>query len=67
MTTILSQSFWPNLKALWGRCDGQDLIEYALMAGLIATGIVTMSPAVADSFVDMMSKVNSVVVLAGSS
>ena len=48
------------------QCAGQDLIEYALMAGLIATGIVTMSPAVASAFVDMMSKVNSVVAVAGS-
>jgi Flp pilus assembly pilin Flp len=47
-------------------CSGQDLIEYALMAALVATGVVTMSPAVAASFADILSKVNSVVVVAGS-
>ena len=57
---------WRGLQALRTSCSGQDLIEYALMAGLVATGVVTMSPAVAASFIDMLSKVNSVVVLAGN-
>lgn len=54
------------LQALRRDCSGQDIIEYALMASLVATGIVTMSPKVADGFVDIMSRVNSVVVVAGS-
>jgi Flp pilus assembly pilin Flp len=58
--------FWSNLGALHSQCAGQDIIEYALMAGLVATGVVTMSPAVASAFVDMLSKVNTVVVVAGS-
>ena len=58
---------WRGLQALRVECSGQDLIEYALMAALIATGVVTMSPQVAASFADILSKVNSVVVLAGSS
>jgi len=37
------------------------------MAGFVATAVVTMSNSIADSFVIMMSKVNAVVVLAGSS
>ena len=41
------------------------MIEYALMAGLVATGVVTMSPATADAFVNIISKVNSVIVVAG--
>ena len=45
---------------------GQDLIEYALMAGFIAVSVVTMFDGVASSFVTVMSKVNSVVVVAGS-
>jgi Flp pilus assembly pilin Flp len=57
---------WRGLEALRRSCSGQDLIEYALMAALIATGVVTMSPAVATSFADILSKVNSVVVVAGS-
>ena len=46
---------------------GQDLIEYALMAGFIAVSVVTMFDGVASSFVTVMSKVNSVVVLSVSS
>jgi Flp pilus assembly pilin Flp len=66
ITTVVALRLWRHLAALDSQCAGQDLIEYALMAGLIATGIVTMSPAVASAFVDMMSKVNSVVAVAGS-
>jgi Flp pilus assembly pilin Flp len=47
-------------------CAGQDMIEYALMAGFIAVGVVGLSPRVADSFVEIMSKANSVVIVAGS-
>jgi Flp pilus assembly pilin Flp len=57
---------WRGLQALRTSCSGQDIIEYALMAGLVATGVVTMSPAVAQSFIDILSRVNSVVVLAGN-
>jgi len=46
---------------------GQDLIEYALMAGFIAVSVVTMFDGVASSFVTVMSKVDSVMVVAGSS
>jgi len=48
-------------------CRGQDLIEYALMAGFIVCGVVTLAPQIADSFVTVMSKANSVVVAAASS
>jgi Flp pilus assembly pilin Flp len=57
---------WRVLEALRSSCSGQDLIEYALMAALVATGVVTMSPQVAAAFADVLSKVNSVVVVAGS-
>ena len=57
---------WRRLQALRTSCSGQDIIEYALMAALVATGIVTMSPQVADAFVTILSRVNSVVVLAGA-
>ena len=57
---------WRGLQALGRSRSGQDLIEYALMAALIATGVVTMSPQVAAAFADVLSRVNSVVVVAGS-
>lgn len=59
--------FWNNLRRLGIERGGQDLIEYALMAGLVATGVVTMSPVVATSFITIISSVNSVIVLAGAS
>jgi len=67
MDRIISLDPWSCLYALRDNCRGQDLIEYALMAGLVATGIVTMSPAVADAFITIMSRVNSVVTVAGAS
>ena len=66
-TTVARFLFWRNFRKLGTDSSGQDLIEYALMAGLVATGVVTMSPAVAVSFTQMMSTVNSVIVLAGAS
>ena len=63
---VVALSLWGNFRALRDCCRGQDLIEYALMAALVATGIVTMSPQVADGFVTIISRVNSVVVLSGS-
>jgi len=56
-------NLWGYFRALRDCCRGQDIIEYALMAALVATGIVMMSPQVADGFVTIISRVNSVVVL----
>jgi Flp pilus assembly pilin Flp len=56
---------WRNLQALRRSNSGQDMIEYALMAGFVAVSVVTMSPQVAVSLAQIISKVNSVVVLAG--
>jgi len=63
---VLCLNLWRRLGSLAKERRGQDMIEYALMAGLIATGIVTMSPGVAVSISTIMSKVNSVMVLAGA-
>ena len=64
---VVCVRLWDHFRALRDSCHGQDMIEYALMAGLIATGIVTMSPAVADNITLIMSKVNSTIVLAAAS
>ena len=53
-------------RELTSNCAGQDMIEYALMAGFIAVGVVGLSPTVTDSFIEIMSKANSVVIIAGS-
>jgi Flp pilus assembly pilin Flp len=47
---IWKETFW---------CDrrGQDLIEYALMSGLIATGVIALSPQLASSISTQFSRV----------
>ena len=64
---VVGLRLWGHFRTLRDSCRGQDIIEYALMAALVATGIVTMSPQVADGIITLMSRVNAVVVVAGSS
>jgi Flp pilus assembly pilin Flp len=45
--------------------QGQDFIEYALMAGFVATIAATISPTVASGAITMFSKITSVIVVAG--
>lgn len=66
-TSILWRKLWRLAQALHSDCEGQDFIEYALITGFICTVVVTMSPAVSDSFITIMSRVNSVVVVSSSS
>jgi Flp pilus assembly pilin Flp len=46
---------------------GQDLIEYALMAGFVAVATTAIVPGIASSINIVFSKVNSVMILAASS
>ena len=46
---------------------GQDLIEYALMAGFVAVAAGAIMPGVASSINVIFSKVNSIMVAASSS
>ena len=46
---------------------GQDLIEYALMAGFVAVAAGAIMPGVASSINIVFSKVNSVMIEAASS
>jgi len=55
-------------KAHIWKCErGQDLIEYALMAGFVATAASAIMPGVASSINIVFSKVNSVMIVAASS
>ena len=45
---------------------GQDLIEYALMAGFVAVAAGAIMPGVADSISTIFSKVTSVLATAAS-
>ena len=48
-------------------CAGQDLIEYALMAGFVAVAVGAVFPDIASSANIIFSKVNSCMILAASS
>ena len=55
-----------NLQ-IWKNRRGQDLIEYALMAGFVAVAAGAIMPGVASSINIIFSKVNSVMIVAASS
>ena len=51
---------------LWKDKRGQDLIEYALMAGFVAVAAGAIMPGVADNISTIFSKVSSVMTAASS-
>ena len=52
---------------IWKNRKGQDLIEYALMAGFVGVAAGLIMPGVASSINIVFSKVNSIMVDAASS
>ena len=52
---------------IWRDERGQDLIEYALMAGFVAVSAGAIMPGVSSSINVVFSKVNSVMIKAASS
>jgi Flp pilus assembly pilin Flp len=52
---------------IWKDRRGQDLIEYALLAGFVAVAAGAISPGIASSINVVFSKVNSVMITAASS
>jgi pilus assembly protein Flp/PilA len=52
---------------IWKDTRGQDLIEYALMAGFVAVAAGAVMPGVASSINVVFSKVNSLMIEAASS
>jgi Flp pilus assembly pilin Flp len=52
------------LVKIWSDSYGQDLIEYALMAGFVAVSAVAGFPPVANSVSEIFSKVASTLILA---
>ena len=56
-----------KLQTLVKDTRGQDLIEYALMAGFVAVAAGAIMPGVASSINIVFSKVNSIMILAASS
>ena len=54
------------MKSLRSNRKGQDLIEYALMAGFVAVAAGAIMPSVADSISTIFSKVASVMTAAAT-
>jgi pilus assembly protein Flp/PilA len=52
--------------ARWRETQGQDLIEYALMAGFVAVAASAVMPGVASSISTVFSKVGSVLKVAST-
>ncbi len=52
--------------ALWRDKRGQDLIEYALMAGFVAVAAGAIMPGVADSITTIFSKISSTMTAAAA-
>jgi pilus assembly protein Flp/PilA len=57
---------WKFLVRLRRDCAGQDLIEYALMAGFVAVSAGALMPNLATSISSIFSQVGSVLTTAGS-
>lgn len=55
------------IQKIWKDTKGQDLIEYALMAGFVAVSAGAIMPGVATSISDIFSKVASVLTAANAS
>ncbi len=51
---------------LWRNSRGQDLIEYALMAGFVAVSAGAIMPGVAKSLSTIFSKIASVMIAAAN-
>jgi pilus assembly protein Flp/PilA len=51
---------------IWKDTRGQDLIEYALMAGFVAVAAGAIMPSVASSISTIFSKVSSTMTLAAA-
>lgn len=57
---------WKFFEKLRRDCAGQDLIEYALMAGFVAVSAGALLPSIATSISSIFSQVGSVVAVAAS-
>ncbi len=56
---------WISSRSFWRDTQGQDLIEYALMAGFVAVAAGAVMPSVSTSVSTIFSKIGSVLVAGG--
>jgi pilus assembly protein Flp/PilA len=55
-----------HLRKLWRNQQGQDLIEYALLAAFLAVAVGALSPSVATDICTMFSRVATVLTAANA-
>ena len=63
---MLNLQTFAALMRIWRDRRGQDLIEYALMAGFVAVAAGAVMPSVAASISTIFSEVSSVMAVAAS-
>lgn len=64
----MKKMIWQRLiwnAKIWRDNKGQDLIEYALMAGFVAVAAAAIMPNISTSISTIFSKVSSVLTAAG--
>jgi pilus assembly protein Flp/PilA len=49
------------LKAFWNDTQGQDLVEYALAAGMVAVAAVAAMPGLSTTVNNVFSKIGSII------
>jgi len=50
-----------NLSRFWHDTQGQDLVEYALAAGLVAVAAVAAMPALSTTVNNVFAKIGSII------
>jgi len=63
---MLATQAFTALVRIWKNRQGQDLIEYALMAGFVAVAAGAVMPSVATSISTIFSEISSVMAAAAS-
>jgi pilus assembly protein Flp/PilA len=56
---------WMTSREFWRDTRGQDLIEYALMAGFVAVAAGAVMPTVSTSISKIFSKIGSILIAGG--
>jgi len=65
-TNAISLWVWCRFQSLQNDCQGQDLVEYALMVGFVALAVIGLSPQVSLSLTIIWSRVRAVTALAAA-
>ena len=55
---ISMKAFW---KSFWQETQGQDLVEYALAAGLVAVAAVAAMPALSSVVSNVFAKIGTII------